>query len=61
MTIEKDESGNPALTCDICGATENEIFYEFRDAVDYKKQNGWKSQKTSGEWEDVCPGCQEVG
>lgn len=28
------------LVCDICG-----------DAVDYKKENGWKSQKHKGEWE----------
>ena len=61
MTIEKDESGNSALTCDICGVTENEVFYEFMDAVRYKKQNGWKSQRTRDGWEDVCTSCQEAG
>jgi hypothetical protein len=47
------------LTCDICGDDAEEAFDDFCDAVDYKKENGWKSQKYKGEWEDVCPECQE--
>lgn len=47
------------LTCDICGEQADEPFFEFDHAVDYKKENGWKSQKHRGEWEDVCPDCQE--
>ncbi len=54
------QSGQYHLICDICGEEAEEIFDDFYDAVDYKKQNGWKSQKRMGEWEDVCPGCQEV-
>ena len=46
------------LMCDICGQEADERFDDFYDAVDYKKGDGWKSQKNSkGEWEDVCPGC----
>jgi Fe2+ or Zn2+ uptake regulation protein len=48
------------LVCDICGTEEDETFYDFYDTVEYKKENGWKSQKHQGEWEDVCPECQEV-
>ena len=48
------------LACDICGTEDNKTFYDFYDAVEYKKENGWKSQKYKGEWEDVCPECQEV-
>jgi len=52
--------GKYILACDICGTEEDETFYDFYDAVEYKKENGWKSQKHQGEWEDVCPECQEV-
>jgi Fe2+ or Zn2+ uptake regulation protein len=47
------------LVCDICGEAVEKGFNDFNDAVDYKKENGWKSQKYKGEWEDVCPECQE--
>jgi len=56
--IEK-EYGLFILYCDICGEKADEDFNKFMDAVDYKKQNGWKSQKHKGDWEDVCPECQE--
>ena len=56
--IDKSD-GMYSLTCDICGQDAPEEFFEFDDAVSYKKQNGWKSQKRKGEWEDVCPECQE--
>jgi hypothetical protein len=49
------------LSCDICGEKLFKVFPEFQDAVNYKKANGWKSQKYRGEWEDVCPDCQEEG
>ena len=59
MTIEQSgEIYN--LTCDICGMVEAEPFDYFSDAVDFKKENGWKSQKRYGEWEDVCPDCQKL-
>ena len=48
-----------SLTCDVCGEEADETFDDFYDAVEYKKNEGWKSQKRNGEWEDVCPDCQE--
>ncbi|MTI95210.1 MAG: hypothetical protein FH749_06935 [Firmicutes bacterium] len=48
------------LTCDVCGEEPPEIFNDFDDAVDYKKANGWQSKKRNGEWEDICPDCQDV-
>jgi hypothetical protein len=59
MTIERDGDFY-TLTCDVCGETASEMFFEFADAVDFKKREGWKSQKHWGEWEDVCPECQEA-
>ena len=56
--IEKTD-GQCRLFCDICGELANEVFDRFFDAVNYKKNNGWKSQKHRGEWEDVCPECRE--
>lgn len=63
MSIEKrktDKKGNLFyLCCDVCGEeAEPQGFEEFNDAVAYKKENGWKSIKHLGEWEDVCPECQ---
>ena len=51
--------GSYTLVCDIC---EKEVkpFDNFQEAVDYKKENGWKSQKHDGEWEDVCAKCCEA-
>lgn len=46
-----------SLTCDICGEEAEEDFFEFYDAVEYKKDNGWRSRKIKGEWHDVCPEC----
>ena len=62
MTIERNISFNDYdLVCDICGESAGRVFMAFTDAVNYKKPNGWKSQKRDGEWEDVCPECQDNG
>ena len=45
------------LTCEICGY-ETDGFDTFQEAVDYKKDEGWKSQKVADGWEDICPECQ---
>jgi hypothetical protein len=45
------------LICDHC---EDSVdgFDEFDDAVQYKKDYGWKSVKgESGEWYELCPQC----
>jgi hypothetical protein len=46
------------LICDICGLVEYG-HEDFDSAVEYKKENGWKSEKYKGEWQDICPECQE--
>jgi beta-glucosidase/6-phospho-beta-glucosidase/beta-galactosidase len=53
------EYGKFTLSCDICGATADEEYETFQDAVDARKDIEWKSIRTSGEWADVCPGCLE--
>ena len=58
MTIECG-GGICSLICDICGGEAPDDFFDFYEAVEYKKKKGWKSQKRQGEWEDVCPDCQE--
>ena len=53
------------LSCDLCGITEAGPFYDFWEAVQYKKDNPeeWKSlflqdeKKGKGVWKDVCAGC----
>ena len=55
--IEGDKTFGYDLVCDDCGEIVDD-FEEFMDAVEYKKQNGWKSRKTDdGSWEDLCPSC----
>lgn len=46
------------LICDICGRLEYAI-PTVSDAVDFKCDNDWKSEKYEGEWQDICPECQE--
>lgn len=56
------EYGSFTLLCDICYEEDPHSFIDFYDAVDYKKENGWKSQKNDNdEWEDVCPKCVKKG
>ena len=58
------EYGTYTLSCDICGC-EVKNMDDFYEAVDYKKENGWKSQRHSDwksekhrmDWEDICPDC----
>ena len=56
-------NGSFYLVCDVHGDAAEEKFDTFQDAVDFKNNEGrrlgWKSQKRNGEWEDVCPECQE--
>ena len=59
MSIVKNGKSYTA-TCDICGE-ELPAEFDFYDAVNSKKENGWKSQKYQGEWQDVCPACQGGG
>ena len=49
---------NYKLICDYCGK-EVPRFGDFMEAVIYKKQNGWKSINTLGEWTDMCPECRK--
>lgn len=46
-----------SLVCDCCGEQLPEEFFEFHDAVEAKKEEGWKSVKVNGKWEDHCPSC----
>ena len=49
------------LICDICEDEEGaEEFPDFMEAVEYKKDDGWKSKREDGEWIDICPECQDV-
>ena len=47
------------LTCDLCGEEYPESFFDFYEAVEAKKEIGWKSRKIDGEWNDVCDECLE--
>lgn len=49
--------GGFELNCDICGDSADESFDEFAEAVQFKKDEGWKSRKINGEWHDICPEC----
>ena len=46
------------LSCDICGEEIEDTFTTFQEAVDFKKENGWKSKFEDDEWQDICPNCR---
>lgn len=57
MSIRPSSNGYK-LICDNCGYTVDGMD-DFMEAVDYKKENEWKSKKIDdGVWEDNCPNCK---
>lgn len=61
MSIERFYgSAGPSFTptCDSC-YEQLPCEMSFQDAVNAKRRAGWKSRNTDGEWEDICPECQE--
>ena len=59
MSIEKIDRNMYELTCNHCEETVDESFDSFQDAVQYKKDNEWKSVKDKDDaWQDLCPSCQ---
>lgn len=46
------------LVCDVCGNEETGFDY-FDEAVEAKKELGWVSRRVNGEYQDICPDCQE--
>ena len=52
--------GEYHLICDICGEEAEKSFDTFDEAVDFKVDSGWISQRHRGCWEDVCPDCYSV-
>ena len=57
MSIEQRGEWKYVLVCDECGR-EVKYFNTFDEAVEYKRENGWKSKKDDGEWITICPDCQ---
>lgn len=59
MSIDGSKHTCFTLTCDHCEDAVDEIFDDFQGAVQYKKDNAWKSVKdTNDDWNDLCPSCQ---
>ena len=56
------EAGKFYLVCDFCEEPYEGDFDEFYEAVEAKKELGWRSRKDpkSG-WLDICPECQKEG
>ena len=58
MSIEKGEIITTyELYCDVCTESADMTFYDFNEAVEYKKAQGWKSREDDGGWYDICPEC----
>jgi hypothetical protein len=61
--ITGDKSLGYSLVCDSCENMADDLFDEFMDAVNFKKDksNGWASSKNkSGNWDDCCPDCKSA-
>ena len=54
MAIEQRGEWRYVLVCDECGR-EVKYFNTFDEAVEYKRDNGWKSKKDDGEWGRFAP------
>jgi len=57
--IEKMD-GVYRIICNVCGEVYKNEFYDFYDAVNFKKNERWKSQKVGDGWIEVCRDCVEV-
>jgi hypothetical protein len=58
--IEGNKTDGYTLSCDHCGEDDDELFDDFQDAVDYKKDedNGWRTIKDkNGDWCELCRTC----
>lgn len=62
MSIEYGWEGRTRIyipTCDMCGEQLIEQ-YDFDDAVEAKKDAGWRSMKIGDEWIDLCEDCKRI-
>ena len=57
--IEKMD-GVYKIICNVCGEIMEPCFGDFYDAVQFKKDNRWKSQKVGDGWIEICRDCVEV-
>jgi hypothetical protein len=58
--IDKLRENGFRLICDNCNDECDEIFEDFYEAVDYRKDkdNNWRTIKDeNNEWCDLCPAC----
>jgi len=46
------------IACDYCGEVMLDEFEGFYKAVNYKKEQGWRSKKVGDRWQEICPSCQ---
>lgn len=62
MSIERNRFGfddEISFECDVCG---NELHTEtanFDSAREKLRNEGWQTRKRRGDWEHICPGCQD--
>ncbi len=57
--IENGGAGGFVATCDVCGEEKFADVEAVAWAVDHIKKEGWSVKKIEGEWEHMCPTCQE--
>jgi len=54
-------NGKFKIICETCGEIFPQDFYDFYDVVAFKKKEGWRSQKITGDkWIETCKDCIEV-
>lgn len=63
MAIERNRwgfDGEITFECDQCGEEIHTEESDFHLALKKMKSEGWKSEKSGGDWEHTCPGCQDT-
>jgi len=58
--IYGNEQEGYTLACNYCEDEVDEVFDTFMDAVNYKKDHGWKNVKDKyDDWHELCPACSK--
>ena len=53
-------NGNVEFECDFCGEVLFTEQDDFSEALAVLKEDGWRARKDKhGQWEHVCPDCQD--
>lgn len=54
----RSKDSEKVAECDGCGSEEYSGALDFKEFVDWLRQQGWRISKVNDEWTHVCPNCK---